>query len=219
MKHRWILFLLILSISFTLYRLDLSGFYINVTPLTKEKEGNLNLHNSQKLQGQISYKLVRVDNPNKDELAAYKLIKQVMDSATFYYNSYTTAKKVIIVYYVADKSVRADGNFNGNLRFGPDRTFMNVGTATHEISHTLGVGTTQKWQSFAIFSAPTGQTTFFGKSATKTLRQISGDANAQLFMDSQYFWPYGLNYVSEYKSESDVINHCKIVNAMLKDGL
>ncbi|HZK94740.1 MAG TPA: hypothetical protein VFC67_11075 [Prolixibacteraceae bacterium] len=64
--------------------------------MTKEKEGNLNLHNSQKLQGQISYKLVRVDNPNKDELAAYKLIKQVMDSATFYYNSYTTAKKVII---------------------------------------------------------------------------------------------------------------------------
>lgn len=211
MKNRRKSFLLILGISLTLFI---------VPSLTNGKERNLNLSNSQKLHGQISYNLVRVNHPNKDELAAYKLIKQVMDSAIYYYNSYTIAKKEIRVYYVgADNALRADSNFNGNIRFGPDRSYMNVGTATHEISHTLGVGTTKKWQSFAIFSGPIGKSIFSGKNATKTLRQISGDANAQLFMDNIHFWPYGLNYTSEYKSESDVINHCKIVNAMLQDGL
>ncbi len=38
-------------------------------------------------------------------------------------------------------------------------------------------------------------------------------------MDNQHFWPYGLNYVKEYKIESDLINHCKIMNAMKMDGL
>ena len=47
------------------------------------------------------------------------------------------------------------------------------------------------------------------------LRQIKGDPYAQLTMDSQHFWPYGLNYSTEYKSESDLINYCKILSVML----
>lgn len=96
---------------------------------------------------------------------------------------------------------------------------MNVGTALHEIAHVFGVGLSYKWQTFMTVNAPTGKVIFNGKNATNMLRQITGDKNAQIFMDSQHFWPYGLNYVSEYKTESDLINNCKIVKAMIEDGL
>ncbi len=35
--------------------------------------------------------------------------------------------------------------------------------------------------------------------------------------DSQHFWPYGLDYASEHKSEWSLINHVRIVNAMNLD--
>ena len=38
----------------------------------------------------VSYKLIQSEKPNADELAAYKRIKQVMDSAIHYYNLYTS---------------------------------------------------------------------------------------------------------------------------------
>ena len=216
MRNKRILLLSLLLFPFSHWINNVSS--VNGGFLTNDINENFNLNDVPK-HGHISYKLVRVDNPNSDELSAYKLIEQVLDSAIHYYNLYTTATKHITVYYVADNSVRADGNFNGNLRFGPNRTFINVGTAIHEISHTIGVGTTGKWKTFGVFCDSTGQTTFSGKNATKMLRQITGDAKAQIFMDSQHFWPYGLNYANEYKTESDAINHCEIVNAMIKDGL
>lgn len=168
----------------------------------------------------LTYNLMRVGNPNKDEISAYKLIEQVMDSAVFISNIYTKTTQKLTVHYVTTKGVRADsGGSNGNIRFGSERTYMNVGTALHEIAHVFGVGTNGKWKSFMTFSAPTGKTTFSGKNATDMLRQITGDKNAVIFMDSQHFWPFGLNYVSEYKTESDLINNCKIVKAMIEDGL
>ena len=167
----------------------------------------------------ITYKLIQAGHPNADELSAYKLIKQVMDSAIHYYNLYTSASQQITITYVTTKGVRADAGPNGKMRFGPERTYMNVGTAMHEISHTVGVGTTGKWKSFMHIDAPTGKVIFKGKNATNMLREITGDKNALIFMDNQHFWPYGLNYVREYKTKSDLINHCKIINAMIKDGL
>jgi hypothetical protein len=35
--------------------------------------------------------------------------------------------------------------------------------------------------------------------------------------DTQHFWPYGLNYTSEVKSNDDLVSHCKMVSAILKD--
>jgi hypothetical protein len=89
----------------------------------------------------------------------------------------------------------------------------------HEIGHTIGVGTTGKWLTFGIPGNEKGIYTFSGKKATSMLRQIKGDPKAQITMDYQHFWPCGLNYAEEYKSESDLINYCKILNAMLADGL
>jgi hypothetical protein len=35
--------------------------------------------------------------------------------------------------------------------------------------------------------------------------------------DTQHFWPYGLNYDSEYHDINDAIDHCKMVTAIRKD--
>jgi hypothetical protein len=32
-----------------------------------------------------------------------------------------------------------------------------------------------------------------------------------------HFWPYGLNYDSELKSEEDMIRHARLVEAIVKD--
>ncbi|HEY3371450.1 MAG TPA: hypothetical protein VGK10_11410 [Prolixibacteraceae bacterium] len=226
MKIKLILFVLIAAVLLIYYQSNEEVFAGNANSGMKGKEANLKLDSSPRNQGHVSYQLVRENHPdknglypNKDELSAYKLITQVMDSAIHYYNTYTTASKKITVYYLTDPSVRADGNINGNIRFGPERKFMSVGIATHEVGHTIGVGTSGRWRSFMIPGVSTEPMTFSGKKTISMLRQITGDPKAQLFMDNQHFWPYGLNYATEYKSESDLINYCKILNAMLEDGL
>lgn len=219
MKHRIISLLIIWGVLFTFAFLLITVFSHAKTSPEKEKEADISFNDLPKDQGHVSYQLIRSDQPNEDELEAYRLIQQAMDSAVHYYNTYTTANKQITVYYLTDESVRADGNINGNIRFGPNKKFMHVGIATHEIGHTIGVGTSGKWLSFGIPGNEKGIYTFSGKNTTSMLRQITGDPKAQLTMDYQHFWPYGLNYSEEYKSESDLINYCKILNAMLQDGL
>lgn len=161
--------------------------------------------------GNVTYEIIKAQNPNVDQQAAYTRIEEAMETAIFYYNKYTTITKHITVLY--EPSVpTADGNINGTIRFG-NESYMNHVTAMHEIAHTVGVGTTSAWWSLIV------EGVYIGKNATEELRAITRDNNAVLKGDSQHFWPYGLNYIHEAESESDLINHCKIVNAMKKDGL
>lgn len=164
-----------------------------------------------KKTGNVTYTIVKAQNPTEDQLDAYRRIEEAMETAVYYYNTYTTITKQITVLY--EPSVpTADGNINGTIRFG-NRSYMNHVTAMHEIAHTIGVGTTNAWRNLIVNGVYTG------KHATDELRAISGDSGAVLKGDSQHFWPYGLNYVHEAETEADLINHCRIVNAMKKDGL
>lgn len=81
----------------------------------------------------------------------------------------------------------------------------------HEIAHTLGIGTTWEYQSNFTDKI------FLGESANALLKELDSDPDAEIHGDSQHFWPYGLNYASEYETEDDLINHCKIVRAILAD--
>ncbi|HPD00741.1 MAG TPA: dockerin type I repeat-containing protein [Acetivibrio sp.] len=163
-------------------------------------------------KGNVTYTLVTVSNPTEDQKDAYQRIKNAMDKAVDYYNTYTTITKELRVYYEPSVST-ADGNINGTIRFGSNRSYMNYITAMHEIAHTVGVGTSSKWRSLMVNGVYTGS------NAASVLREVTGDLNAVLKGDGSHFWPYGLNYTSEVKSEADLINHCKIVDAMKKDGL
>lgn len=186
------------------------GVFLRTASLTVSFVGVFSLAISSAFAaGNIEYHLNKSANPNDDELDAYKRIQTVMDSAVFLYNKYSDLTKHIEVYYSTGVPT-AEASSNGDLRFGKDRSYMFVGTAMHEMAHTLGMGTTSAYQSMMSGGV------FKGQKAQAVLKEIDGP-DAELHGDSQHFWPYGLNYKSEVHSEQDLINHVKIVNAMYQD--
>lgn len=159
--------------------------------------------------GNITYTLHKEQNPTADQLDAYAKIKTAMDSATGYYNKYTSISKNLNVYYNTGVQT-ADASSNGTMRFGSSRSYMVVHTAMHEIAHTVGIGTTTEYKNLIKNGV------FTGTLATAKLKEILG-SDSILKGDGTHFWPFGLNYASEVKSAQDFVNHCLIVNEMYKD--
>jgi hypothetical protein len=162
-----------------------------------------------RLQGTISWRLVKASNPTADQQRAYDLITRAMNAAVSRYNNLSGLTKSITAHY--DPNVpTADGNINGTIRFG--RTgFMTERTALHEISHTIGVGTSGKWRGLGCGG------TYNGSRATALVKQYDGQS-AVIRCDGQHFWPYGLNQDNEF-SQTNADRHVRIVDAMVRDGL
>ena len=110
-------------------------------------------------------------------------IVAAMDEAVAFYNKAGVFDKQIVASY-NEKVPTADGNFNGNIRFGKQ---IGSRTALHEIGHILGIGTIPKWKTMIVDGKWTG------KNAIAQLRAFDGP-NAVLHADRQHFWPYGFNY-------------------------
>lgn len=160
--------------------------------------------------GSITYVIEKSAAPTADELDAYTRIQKAMDSALSHYNRLTTLRKSLRVQYVPGVPT-ADANSNGVMRFGSNRTYMSVITAMHEMSHTLGVGTTTEYAKIlvgGVLQAP---------KATAVLREATKDPAAQLKGDAMHMWPYGLNFASEVKSVADLDIHCRIMDALYQD--
>lgn len=157
----------------------------------------------------LTYTLTEASNPTSDESDAYAQIKAAMDAAiSRHEENGSTASKTITVEYNTGVAT-ADGNFNGNIRFGADRAYMTERTALHEIAHTLGVGQTNGFtQNCESNNWP---------EATALLESFDG-AGATFSCGGGHFWPYGLNYEDEM-SDTDADRHVQIINAMLADGL
>ncbi|MET9789574.1 hypothetical protein [Streptomyces canus] len=158
----------------------------------------------------ITWTLERASNPTADQQSAYTLITSAMNAAVARYNNLSDLGKSITVRY--DTSVpTADGNLNGTIRFGSNRSYMTERTALHEIAHTIGVGTSSGWSSLG------GSGTWTGAQATALVRQFDG-SSAKLSTGGGHFWPYGLNYENEF-SGTAADRHVQIVAAMVRDGL
>ncbi|MFG2732072.1 hypothetical protein [Streptomyces canus] len=158
----------------------------------------------------ITWTLERASNPTADQQAAYTSITSAMNAAVARYNNLSDLGKSITVRY--DTSVpTADGNLNGTIRFGSNRSYMTERTALHEIAHTVGVGTSSGWSSLG------GSGTWTGAQATALVRQFDG-SSAKLSTGGGHFWPYGLNYENEF-SGTAADRHVQIVAAMVRDGL
>jgi hypothetical protein len=165
--------------------------------------------------GRVTYTLAKSANPTAAEQNAYALITTAMDKAVYYYNCYTDITKSLNVSYNSGVQT-ADGNINGSIRFG-GTDYMEYITAMHEIGHTVGMGTASNWRSLVDIPQGGSSGPWIGTNGNAELRAITGKSTDTLTADTQHFWPYGLNYTSEVKSEADVINHCRIVVAMRKD--
>ncbi|AEO57117.1 pectin lyase-like protein [Thermothelomyces thermophilus ATCC 42464] len=160
----------------------------------------------------ITFQVQRSSNPTADEQDAYARIEAAMSAAAARYNRLAPrANKAITVQYVPSVPT-ADGNFNGNIRFGSNRAYMTERTALHETAHTLGVGQTRAFDDRCAAGSAAGW-----PSATALLRSWDGP-DAVINCGGGHFWPYGLNYESEM-SETNADRHCLLVNAMLADGL
>tara|TARA_R110002003_G_scaffold48_26_gene4171 strand:- start:5326 stop:5850 length:525 start_codon:yes stop_codon:yes gene_type:complete len=156
----------------------------------------------------INWTLQKAANPTADETDAYAKITTAMQKAVLRYSKYSDASKTIRVYY-APGVPTAEANYNGDLRFGSNRAYMNERTAMHEISHTLGVGQTAAFDR----KCAAGDWT----SALPLLRSWDG-ASAKISCGGGHFWPYGLNYDNEW-SETNANRHVQLVEAMLTDGM
>jgi hypothetical protein len=165
---------------------------------------------SARAAGSITYVLEKAAAPTADELDAYTRIQKAMDSALFHYNRLTTLRKALRVQYVPGVPT-ADANSNGVMRFGSNRSYMVVITAMHEMSHTLGVGTTPEYAKILVgglLQAP---------KANAALRAATNDPTAQMKGDAMHMWPYGLNFASEVKSVGDLEIHCRIMEGLHQD--
>ncbi|MGW1749103.1 hypothetical protein ACWCRD_26520 [Streptomyces sp. NPDC002092] len=158
----------------------------------------------------ITWTLERAGSPTQDQQTAYDLITKAMSAAVARYNNLSDLGKSITVRY--DPSVpTADGNNNGTIRFGSNRSYMTERTALHEIAHTIGVGTSANWNSLSSGG------TWHGGQATALVKQFDGP-DATLSTGGVHFWPYGLNYENEF-SNTAADRHVQIVAAMVRDGL
>ncbi|KAI5926521.1 hypothetical protein F4810DRAFT_707608 [Camillea tinctor] len=156
----------------------------------------------------ISWTLQKSSSPSSDESDAYARIEKAMELAVARYAKWSDAAKTVRVYY-APGVPTAEASYNGDLRFGSDRAYMTERTAMHEIAHTLGVGQTAAFDSHcAANNWPT---------ATPLLQSWDG-AGAKINCGGGHFWPYGLNYETEW-SETNGDRHVQLVDAMLADGM
>jgi hypothetical protein len=156
----------------------------------------------------ITWSLAKASNPTADQRDAYTKIEAAMQKAVLRYSKYSDANKVIRVAY-APGVPTAEANYNGDLRFGSNRSYMNERTAMHEISHTLGVGQT------AAFDRKCAAGDW--RTALPLLRSWDG-ASAKINCGGSHIWPYGLNYDTEW-SETNANRHVQLIEAMLTDGM
>lgn len=165
----------------------------------------------QTFTGNVTYTLASSVAAADTDSTVYKLIKTAMDSACWYYNRHTTFSGNIWVYYNAGIPT-AQASYHGSIGFGPNKTYMWVGTAMHEIAHFMGSGTTTNWQNLMVSNVWKGAT------ASSLLKTATGET---LKGDLMHFWPYGINYKSEITAlgnqtaqANGLILHAKIVQAM-----
>lgn len=121
------------------------------------------------------------------------------------YNQHGSFNKHLNVYYNPWVPT-AQAGFDGTMEFG---TQFGTRVVLHEMSHTMGCGTTGEWTSLMVNG------TWTGAYATTKLREFDGPT-AWLHGDNLHFWPYGLNYDSE-DSTLNRVRNIKLVAALMCD--
>ena len=173
--------------------------------------------------GQYSWRWASNEQGARND-GAYDRITEAMDSAAYYYNNYSNLYLWASVEYNTGVQT-ADCSWGGWIRFGSNSRYQWVGTAQHETSHGLGVGTAGNWGSLCV----SGQ--WVKPIANRTLRAVMHDQSLTIKGDSQHFWPGGINQREEVtngtaNSYGEVIQNermlranAMILNAMQLDGL
>lgn len=156
----------------------------------------------------MTYTLHKNSNPSADEADAYVRIADAMNRALARYNKFNNTWRHLNVYYAPGVRT-AEANINGDVRFGSNRGYMQEGTALHEISHTVGIGSAWNFQNKINAQD--------WPAALPLLRSWDGP-DARINGGGGHMWPYGLNYSNEYNG-LNFDRHVRLVQAMHHDGL
>lgn len=144
--------------------------------------------------------------------AAYARIRSAFETATAYYNNFTSIEKHITVNY-SPGTPTADGNISGWINMGSNQSYQRSGTAMHEIAHTIGVGTHWKW-------AELMKGTWQGNRTKQILTMMTDSLYTVLYGDGLHFWPYGINGANEDNGDEMLyITNALILQGMKADGL
>lgn len=151
-------------------------------------------------------------------------IETALDSAKYYYNNYSNLTKYIYCNYNSGVAT-ADCTIGGWMRFGAVERYQWVGTAQHEISHAMGVGTATNWNGM-FTNYQWNQTR-----ANQALRVMMKDMTTILHLSGIHFWPGGINQREEVTTGTTnrygaSINNARmlklnaiVLSAMREDGL
>jgi hypothetical protein len=131
-----------------------------------------------------------------------------MEGAVAQYNRYGTFNRHVTANYSPGVPT-AQASYSGWIDFGSNAAYQNFRTALHEISHTLGVGTTWQWGDNLAGGV------WVGTNGKQQIEAFDG-SGANINSDGTHFWPYGLNYDSEGNTES-YRRHVLMVAAFRKD--
>ncbi len=155
-------------------------------------------------------------NQNDADKATIARIKAAFDSATMYYNNFTSIVKHVTVNY-SPGTPTADANFAGWINMGAKESYQRTGTAMHEMAHTVGVGTSSKYRELMI-DVVKGE--WQGKRANEILQMMTDNPSAHINGDAMHFWPYGINGSWEDKDDEFIyIMNALILQGMKSDGM
>jgi hypothetical protein len=157
-------------------------------------------------QGQFNYSLAGGSENWPADVRSR--IVYAMNGAVAQYNRYGVFRKHVTANYNSGVPT-AQANYDGWIEFGGNAAYQNYRTALHEISHTLGVGTTWQW------GAKISNGVWTGANGVAQIRAFDGPG-ANVYSDGTHFWPYGLNYDSEGNTEN-YRRHVLMVGALRKD--
>ncbi len=128
-----------------------------------------------------------------------------MNGAVGYYNDGGYLQKAETAVYNSGVPT-AQAGYSGYIEFGGSR---NLRTAIHEITHTLGAGT------ISGFSANLVSGVWVGTNGNRLIQQIDGPT-ATIHGDGVHYWPYELNYDSEFSDRNAKVT-VRIIEALRRD--
>lgn len=148
-------------------------------------------------------------------------IDKAMAAAVDYYNNLTSIKNHWLNVNYGSGTPTAEASYGGYMRFGPNPAYQQIGTALHEMAHTIGVGTHSMWYGPSSPLRETGSRgEWLGVRTKRLLEFIDNDPSSYLTGDHIHMWPYGINGTQEDDgTELLYITNSLIVQALGEDGL
>lgn len=159
-----------------------------------------------KASATLTWHLEKIDSAEWDEIQAYTKIVAAMEAGVNRWNNWGAPDRHITAHFNWEVDT-VDGKDNNSIRFGPKEEYMTERVVLHEIGHVLGVGMT-KFDDLCDKHFPR---------TTILLKELDGE-EAFFSCGGRHFWPYGLNYETEFSNEN-ADRHIQIIKLMIEEGM